>query len=156
MRWKNRRENEFPSELGNDGNGKGYIIYFSHWNNYGINLFFHCDSPINPLYHNEFDVLYSLGKKLDFLTSKTGFPIISTDAISSQRHTCVSLPLVRADQVIWRAAKPPNVLLSVSDVTLMPVHLPCDWQWPLQSPNTAGGEKAISWFTLWLMCCCNL
>lgn len=103
-RWsekkKEKKENEFPSELGNDGNGKGYIIYFSHWNNYGINLSFQCDSPLNPLYHNEFDVLDSLGKNLTLLTNKTALPIIPTKAISSHQHTCAHLPLVQVGQLI--------------------------------------------------------
>lgn len=79
---KKRKENEFPSKLGNDGNGKGYIIYFSHWNNYRINLSFQCDSPLNPLYHSEFDVLDSLWKNLTLLTNKTALPIIITYFLS--------------------------------------------------------------------------
>lgn len=54
-----------PSELGYDGNWKGYFIYFSHWNNYRINLPFQCDSPLSPLCQSEFDVLDSLWKLFD-------------------------------------------------------------------------------------------
>lgn len=76
-RWsEKRKENEFPSELGKDGNGKGYIIYFSHWNNYRINLSFPCDSPLNPLYRNEFGVPDSVEKEnWDLLMNKTMLPM---------------------------------------------------------------------------------
>lgn len=95
-RWsekKKKRKWIFKRIRKNDGNSNGYIIYFSHWNNYGINLSFQCDSPLNPLYHSEFDVLESLGKNLTLLTNKTALPIISAEAISSHCHTCVSFTI---------------------------------------------------------------
>lgn len=84
--WKNRKENEFPSELGKDGDSKGYIIYFSQWNNYGINLSFQCDSPLNPLYHTEFDVLDSLGKNLTLLSKKKKHYLLSQPHLCPFRH----------------------------------------------------------------------
>lgn len=138
---------------GNDGSSKGYIIYFSHWNNYGINPTFQCDSPLNPLCHSEFDVLDSLGKNLTLLANKTALAIIA-----SHRNTCLfchwSKP-VSWSASVGKATPGCRVLLFISDVTLMSVQLPCDWQRSLKS-HAAGGEKAISWFSLWLMCCCNL
>lgn len=44
---------------------KGVLFYFSHWNNYRINLPFQCDSLLNPLCQSVFDVLGSLWKWLD-------------------------------------------------------------------------------------------
>lgn len=49
---RGEEENEFQSKLGIDGNGK-------------VNLSFPCNSPLNPLYRNEFDTL-----DLTLLTNK--------------------------------------------------------------------------------------
>lgn len=53
------KENEFQSELENDGNGKRCSICFSHQHNNRINP---SNSPLNPRFHNEFDVLDVLDK----------------------------------------------------------------------------------------------
>lgn len=123
VEWKNRKENEFPSKLGNDGNGKGYIIYFSHWNNYGINLSFQCDSPLNPLYHSEFDVLDSLGRTWLFWRIKQHYLLSSQRLFPLTVIPLSILPLVQAGQLMC-TDRECCVLLSISDVTLMPVQLP--------------------------------
>lgn len=96
------------------------------------------DSPLNPLYCNEFDALVSLeGKNLTFpavkkqqlyylLSPENPFPYLSAPG-----SLFPPIGLNWSADLCWEDLSPAQVacvFLSISDVTLMPVRFPHDWQ----------------------------